>query len=81
MNEKTTLDVKDQKIILELDKNSRQSNSQIGKKVRLSKEVIKYHIDSLIEKGVILRFHTVTNYFKLGISKFKLYLRLKKATK
>jgi len=81
MNEKTTLDVKDQKIIAELDKNSRQSNSQIGKKVRLSKEVIKYHIDSLVERGVILRFHTATNYFKLGISKFKLYLRLKNANK
>jgi Lrp/AsnC family transcriptional regulator, leucine-responsive regulatory protein len=72
-----SLDVKDQRIIAELDKNSRQSNAQIGKKVRLSKEVVKYRIDNLIEKGIILRFHTVTNYFKLGIYKFKLYLRLK----
>lgn len=76
MNKKIKLDSKDLKILIELDKNARQSNNQIGKKVRLSKEVVKYRIDNLIEKGVILRFHTVINYFKLGIMKFKLYLRL-----
>jgi len=76
MLENFKLDVKDLKILTELDKNSRQSNSQIGKKAGLSKEVVKYRIDKLIEHGIIIRFHTVINYFKLGIVKFKLYLRL-----
>jgi len=75
------LDIKDKKILAELDKNARQSNSQIGKKVRLSKEVVKYRIDKLIENKVIIRFHTVINYFKLGIIKFKLYLRLTNTNK
>src|SRR3989344_4270588 len=70
------LDIKDKKILTQLDINSRQSNNQIGNKVGLSKEVVKYRIDKLIEEGVIIQFHTVINYFKLGIVKFKLYLRL-----
>ncbi len=73
------LDAKDKKILEALDRNSRQSNSQIGKSVRLSKEVVKYRIDKLIEEKVIVRFHTIINYFKLGISKHKLYLRLTNA--
>jgi Lrp/AsnC family leucine-responsive transcriptional regulator len=74
-------DIKNLKILAELDKNARQSNNQIGRKVRLSKEVVKYRIDKMIEAGVIVRFYTVTNYFKLGISKFKLYLRFSNANK
>src|SRR3989344_1755962 len=73
------LDIKDKKILTELDKNARQSNSQIGKKVGLSKEVVKYRIDKLIEEKVIIRFHTVINYYKLGVIKFKLYLKLTNA--
>ncbi|UCD03110.1 MAG: Lrp/AsnC family transcriptional regulator [Candidatus Aenigmatarchaeota archaeon] len=71
------LDLRDWKILYELDRNSRQSNSEIGKKVRLSKEVVKYRIDRMLESGVIIKFHTISNYFKLGIYKHKLYLRLK----
>jgi len=70
------LDAKDKAILYELDKNARQSYSKIGKKLRLSKEVVKYRIDRMIESGLIVRFHTVINYFKLGIVKYKLYLKL-----
>ncbi len=77
----TTVDTKDMKILYELDKNSRQSNSEIGKKVRLSKEVVKYRIDRMIENGVIIKFNTITNYFKLGFSKYRLFLRFKDVDK
>ncbi|MFA6072521.1 MAG: Lrp/AsnC family transcriptional regulator [Candidatus Woesearchaeota archaeon] len=75
------LDKKDLKILSELDSNSRQSNNQIGKKTKLSKEVVKYRIDNLIKNNIIIKFQTITNYFKLGIVKFKLYLRLTNANK
>lgn len=74
--DKDSLDVRDLKILVELDRNARLSNNQIGKKVKLSKEVVKYRIDRMKDKGIIVRFYTVTNYFKLGLYKFKLYLRL-----
>ncbi len=76
-----TLDSKDRKILYELDKDARQTNSEIGRKVRLSKEVVKYRIDRMLEKGPIVRFYTLTNYFKLGISKYKLYLRFRDVDK
>lgn len=71
------LDIKDKKILSELDLDSRQSNSEIGKKVGLSKEVVKYRIDNLKKEGVIIKFHTIINYFKLGITKHKVYFQLK----
>ena len=75
------LDVKDHKILAALDENARQPNSAIGKNVGLSKESVKYRIDRLLGRGIILRFHTVVNYFRLGIVKYKLYLRLTNASK
>src|SRR3989338_4254128 len=81
MAQEHQLDVKDRNILAELDINARQSNNQIGAKVRLSKEVVNYRINRLKENGIIIRFHTVINYFKLGNVKFKLYLRLTKANK
>jgi len=81
MEQKYKLDAHDLKILAELDTNARQSNSQIGKKARLSKEVVKYRIDKMIEAGVIVKFYTIINYFKLGINKHKLYLRFTNASK
>jgi len=40
MNNIVKLDLKDRKILYQLDLNPRQSNAEIGKKVRLSKEVV-----------------------------------------
>ena len=71
------LDARDMKILAELDRDARQSNSEIGRKVRLSKEVVKYRIDRMRESGVIVRFYTVVNYFNVGIGKHKLYLRFR----
>lgn len=75
------LDSRDLKILAELDKNARQSNNQIGKKMRMSKEVVKYRIDRMIEAGIIVKFYTIVNYFKLGTYKFKLYLRFTNVNK
>ena len=75
MAQNNALHAKDLKILKELDLNARQSNSRIGKKTGLSKEVVKYRIDNLLRDGTILRFHTIINYFRVGLVKFKLYLR------
>lgn len=75
------MDKKDQKILHELDVNARQTNADIGKKVGLSREVVKYRIDRMVKEGIILRFSTIINFFKLGYQKYRLYLRLRNATK
>jgi DNA-binding Lrp family transcriptional regulator len=78
---KEMLDIKDRKILFELDKDCRQSDSEIGKKVRLSKQAVKYRIENLLGKGIITRFSSVIDTYKLGYSKYKLYLSLEGATK
>jgi len=68
------IDLKDRKILYELDFDSRQSLSQIGKKVGLHKNVVLYRIKRLEEAGVIRFFYTVIDSFKLGYNCFRIYL-------
>jgi Lrp/AsnC family leucine-responsive transcriptional regulator len=75
------LDKKDKKILYELDKNARQSNSSIAKIVGLSKEIVNYRIKNMEKANLILRYSTIIDFFKLGLRKFKLYLKLRNANK
>jgi len=68
------VDLKDRKILYELDYNSRQSFSHIGKKVGLHKNLVLYRVKRLTEKGVIRYFYTVIDSFKLGYNCFRVYL-------
>ena len=63
---KTKIDLKDRKILYELDLDCRQSNTQIGKKVGLTRDVVAYRIKRMEEEGVITNFWTAINTFKLG---------------
>jgi len=74
------VDLKDRKILYELDFNSRQSFSQIGKKVGLHKNVVSYKIRRLIKEGVIRYFYTVIDSFKLGYSSYRIYLVFQQTT-
>lgn len=71
------LDLKDRKILYELDINSRQSFHQIAKKAGLSKDSIIYRINKFKKSGLIKRFHTVIDVGKLGFISFRLYLKLR----
>jgi Lrp/AsnC family transcriptional regulator for asnA, asnC and gidA len=68
------LDLKDKKILYELDYDSRQSNSKIGKKVGLHKNVVTYRIKRLVDRQIIRNFYTVIDSFKLGYNCFRFYL-------
>lgn len=69
------MDVKDKKILTLLDENAGYSNSQIARRVKLSKPTIEYRIKNLLNKGVIQEFYTIINFTKLGYSKYKVYFR------
>lgn len=81
MAEIYNLDLKDKKILFYLDKNARTSLSEIGRKVRLSQEVVFHRVNKLQEKGVIKRFQTVVTISKLGYIAPKVYLQLQDITK
>ena len=70
----TKIDLKDRKILYELDLDCRQSNTQIGKKVGLKKDVVAYRIKRMQDEGVIKNFWTAINTFKLGYSVFRIYI-------
>ena len=74
------VDLKDRKILYELDYNSRQSFSQIGKKVGLHKNLVLYRVKRLTEKGVIRYFYTVIDSFKLGYNCFRMYIKFQNTT-
>ena len=68
------IDLKDRKILYELDLDCRQSNSQIGKKVGLKRDVVAYRIKKLQDEGVIKNFYTVIDTFRLGYNVFRVYI-------
>ncbi len=75
------LDLKDRKILAELDFNARESISKIAKKVRISKEVCLYRIKRLEEKEVIRDYHAVINNSKLGNYYSRLFIKFQNLDK
>lgn len=69
------VDVKDKKILFHLDLNCRQSNSQIGKKVGLKRDAVAYRIKRMEEQGIIKKYWTVIDAFKLGYTVFRIYFK------
>ena len=74
------IDIKDRKILYQLDLNCRQSNAQIGKKVGLHRNKVHYRIKRLEDKGVIKGYWTAINTFKLGYEVFRIYITFQDIT-
>jgi DNA-binding Lrp family transcriptional regulator len=68
------LDLKDRKILYQLDLNCRQSNTQIGKRVGLSREVVDYRIKRMLDEGIITSFWTAIDTYKLGYQVIRVYI-------
>jgi len=69
------LDLKDRKILYELDLNARQSDSEIAKKVGLSRDSTRYRINRLIDQGYINYFMTLLNSMKLGYDWYRTFFK------
>ncbi len=80
LNQIFPLDLKDRKILYELDLNARQPCSKIAKKVGLSTEVVNYRIKRLEEENIITQYQSIINLSKLNIIQFKLCLSLQHIT-
>jgi DNA-binding Lrp family transcriptional regulator len=79
-NEMVKVDVKDRKILYHLYDNSRQSLNNIGKKVGLSKELVRYRINRLQNEGVIQQYIARINNAALGYGAVRFYYSLQFAT-
>ena len=74
------LDLKDRKILYELDLNARQSDSEIAKKVGLTRDSVRYRINKLVENGYINYFMTLINSMKLGYDWYRTFFKFQNLT-
>src|SRR3989338_8609048 len=74
------VDLKDRKILFELEQDSRQSLSKIAKKVSLKKETVFHRIKSLENRGIIKYYLTEINTYKLGYLYYPMLLRFQNTT-
>jgi len=69
------LNIKDKKILFELEKDAWQSNSAIAKVVGLSKDAVGYRIKQLESKGIIRGYRAMIDVSKLGYTLYRIYFR------
>jgi len=74
------IDLKDRRILYELDVNSRQSFRNIGRKVCLSKDVVTCRVKKLQEKGIIKRFFAYYDILHLGYNFLRFYFKYQYVT-
>ncbi len=70
------LDLIDRKLLVELDKNSRQPVADLARKVRLSKQAVKQRLEKLESSKVILGYYAVIDVFKLQRQSARLWIKL-----
>ncbi|MFA5930264.1 MAG: Lrp/AsnC family transcriptional regulator [Candidatus Micrarchaeia archaeon] len=75
------LDLKDRKILYELDINSRQPLSSVAKKVGLGKQTTINRVRRLEKEGAIQKYLAVIDLSLLGYSGYKVLLRFQSADK
>lgn len=81
MEDIVKLDLKDRKILSELDYDARQSNSEIAKKVGLNKNTVNYKIKRMTQEGVIQGYYSVIDSSKLGYFSMRVYLKFFRSSK
>jgi len=74
------LDIKDKKILYELDLNSRQGLACLAKRVGLSQETVRYRVNRLVKEKVIWKYLTVLNLSSLGYNLHKVLIKLQNIT-
>src|SRR3989338_7960267 len=74
------LDKKDKDLLYLLDVNGRLTYSQLAKRTRMSKQLVKYRIDRLESEGFIKGYFTMIDTSRLGFTTFRVYLKFRNLT-
>ena len=72
-----SLNLKDLRILSELDKNSRQSISSISRSVGVSKQVVAYRLKTLLDEKVINFLLPVVDAQRLGFTFYNIFLEVR----
>ena len=78
--EPITLDKIDRKILYELDLNGRATYSEIGKKVRLSKQSVKERMSNLEKIGIIRQYFALIDVHRMGYTFYRIDMKLQNVT-
>lgn len=70
------LDLKDRKILAELEMDARVTHSEIAKRVLVSKQVAKYRIERLEDEGYIEGYNAIVDVSTIGEIIYVVYLKL-----
>ena len=66
------IDTIDKKLLFELNLNCRKSNTELGKKLRISKQVVNYRINQLEKKEILRSYHALIDWQKLGFNAIRI---------
>lgn len=80
MAETIKLDLKDRKILRELDMNARMNTKELAKKVGLSRQVVMYRIERMKKEGLLLGAIAIFDSAVVGQRWFRVVIRLQKIT-
>lgn len=74
------LDRKNRKLLHELDKNARLPISRLAKALKLGRDLVDYRVNRLVDTGVIRAFSVQIDPYRLGLTIYKVYLRVENLT-
>ena len=74
------LDLRDKKLLTYLDENSRTPESELAKKLQISRQAIKNRIDMLVKKRIIKKFIAIIDPTKFVDNIWHIYLKLQNMT-
>lgn len=75
------IDIKDKKLLYEIELNARLGTSILGNKIGLSQEGVYYRLNRLEKKGLITGYRTFLNFGKIGYTGYAVYCRFQNVTK
>ncbi len=69
------LDIKDKKLLVELEMKARVTNASLAKKLKISKQAIKYRIEKLEKEKIIQGYNAIIDLNKLGKTIYVVYIK------
>ena len=75
------LDLKDKKLLYEIDFDARKPYSMIAKKLKMSKRGVQYKLENLEKKKTLLGYTPVINLSKLGYFYFRVFIKFQNLTR
>ena len=75
------LSKRDMRLVFELDSNYRRSYSEIGRKIRMSQQLINYKVKSFLNEGIVVGKCPLIDYSRFDYLTFRVYFKVNYANR